>query len=432
LAGGAEINGRGRSDRTGRPAMPAAFGRFDQTVRGQSPPSEARTKMLEEVSMKIDCQDAQPTGADPGFPRVRGEHRVGLGSSYRITQPLTLVERHRERWRLQARAKKLRPNSRVSECHVILKDRALGVDVVLTSSGRAIYKGLRLCGLLWECPLCASFITKRRRAELLEVTSKWRQSGGCLYHLVLTIPHHAGERLSPLLAAFNEARRRFFNRKQWKRLAASLGVEYSVVCREVTWGANGWHVHSHQILFVRGQGFDCWKVGDEIFEMWRVACLAVGLPAPNRRGVELQAASAAGAYLSKWGLEDEVTRSHIKHGHEGHLTAWDFLRLYAETNESMWGALYNEFCDAMHGSRQLVWSDGLRDWAGLAREKTDLELAAEEEDSCRKLGNLSFAIWLRVVQAGAQCALLEVAERSGWAGVLDFLNPLIADLPPPW
>ncbi len=356
-----------------------------------------------------------------------------LGSSYEITQPPTSVERHRERWRLQHQAKILRSHSRLSICHLQAKDRVKGVDVVLTPSGKAVYKGLRVCGLLWECPLCASLISTRRRAELQEVTCQWRKAGGRLYHLVLTIPHHAADQLPALLGAFGEARRRLFNRKQWKRLAASLGIAYSVTCKEVTWGANGWHVHTHQILFVKGvDDFDCWKVGSQIFEQWRAACVAVGLPEPNRRGVDLQATSGAAAYVSKWGVEDELTRSHIKRGRPNRLTPWDFLRLSVETGEPMWGVLYNEFADAMHGQRQLVWSDGLRDWAGLGREHSDLQVATREEESCRQLGTIPFAVWLRIIQARVQCELLEIAEQSGWEGVQSFLRPFIADLPPPW
>lgn len=329
-------------------------------------------------------------------------------------------------------AKKLRPRSRVTLCHERVRDKFKGVDIVLTPTGNAVYKGLHLCGLLWECPLCASLITTRRRAELLAATEMWRKSGGRLYHLVLTIPHHAGDRLATLLPAFSEARRRMFNRKQWKKLSSSLGIEYSVTCKEVTYGSNGWHVHTHQLLFVKSQNlFDCDEVGDQVFEQWRSACVAVGLPEPTRRGVDLQAGSAAAAYASKWGVEDELTRSHLKRGRAGHYTPWDLLRLHDESGEPMWGALYNEFADAFSGSRQLVWSDGLRDWAGLGCERTDSQLANDEEDLCKRLGTIPYGVWLRVIQTRAQCELLEIAASSGWTAVLDFLLCLMDGFSPP-
>jgi hypothetical protein len=329
-------------------------------------------------------------------------------------------------------AKKIRPRSRVAFCHEKLRNPSKGVDVVQTPSGEAVYKGLLICGLLYECPMCASLITTRRRKELLEATALWKKSGGRLYHLVLTIPHHAGDKLAPLKVSFQEARRRIFNRKPWKRLLRTLGVEYWVTSKEVTWGENGWHLHTHQLLFARGSSpIDCWEVGGQVTNMWRSACVAVGLPRPNRRGVSLQAASGAGAYVSKWGVEDELAKSHLKRGRRGHLTPWDFLRQYAETREPMWGALFTEYAEAMTGSRQLVWSDGLRDWAGLGRERTDAQLANEEDTSCKKLGTIPAGVWLRVVQAQSQSELLQIAAQSGWLAVKAFLRCLMEGLSPP-
>ncbi|MBZ5500594.1 MAG: hypothetical protein LAP85_29745, partial [Acidobacteriia bacterium] len=150
-----------------------------------------------------------------------------------------------------------------------------------------------------------------------------------------------------------------------------------------------------------------------------------GLPEPNRRGVEIQRGQAAGSYAAKWGLEDEITKSHIKRGREGRLTPWDLLRRYRNTGDVRWAQLWVEFASVFKGRHQLQWSrNGLRKRLGLGREKTDAELAQEEISKAVRLGTIRDEVWWMVVRAGARGELLEVARRHGWQGVEVFLNQL--------
>ncbi|MBV6574955.1 rolling circle replication protein, Rep63 protein, partial [Acinetobacter baumannii] len=83
--------------------------------------------------------------------------------------------------------------------------------------------------------------------------------------------------------------------------------------------------------------------------------------------------------VSKWGIESELTKGHVKKGRNGGFTPFDLLQLslYNETIfEKDFGKLFQEFAIAMKGSRQLVWSRGLKALLDLD-EKTDEELAEE-------------------------------------------------------
>jgi hypothetical protein len=93
------------------------------------------------------------------------------------------------------------------------------------------------------------------------------------------------------------------------------------------------------------------------------------------------------------------------------------------------GALFVEYVEAFKGKRQLYWSPGLRDKLGMADEKTDEEILAEEEaeqaePDTELMGTLRFEDWRLVLSRDARGEVLAVAERHGWPGVQWFLEKL--------
>ncbi|MFY0026513.1 rolling circle replication protein, Rep63 protein, partial [Acinetobacter baumannii] len=80
-------------------------------------------------------------------------------------------------------------------------------------------------------------------------------------------------------------------------------------------------------------------------------------------GLDLRDGTYADQYVSKWGIESELTKGHVKKGRNGGFTPFDLLQLsmYSETVfEKYCGKLFQEFAIAMKGARQLVWSRGLK------------------------------------------------------------------------
>jgi len=235
------------------------------------------------------------------------------------------------------------------------------------------------------------------------------------------------------------------NSRPYKRIAGDLGVAGSVRALEVTYGCNGFHLHTHDLLFVRGpvDGYErdkLWDFGNRLFELWKEACARVGLGEPNRRGVELHPGNAAGKYIAKWGIEHEMTKSHLKRGRPDRLTPFDLLRECLRSKRepdrahlfSHYARLFNEYADALKGCAQLDWSPGLRRLIGLRPERSDEKLAEDRDGEAVKLGVLPIQVWLRVRQYKLRLKLLEVARDQGWRGVRKFLQPYCRGMPVPW
>ena len=148
-----------------------------------------------------------------------------------------------------------------------------------------------------------------------------------------------------------------------------------------------------------------------------------GLGSPSfQHGIDLRDGSFANNYVAKWGLEDEMTKGHIKKGKAGGETPFDLLRaVLADKEDKQAAALFAEFAKAFKGKRQLSWSNGLKAKFNLV-EKNDEELAAELEDSAELLGLLTPDQWRDVLKVKARATVLELAAAAGWPAVQKFLE----------
>jgi hypothetical protein len=257
--------------------------------------------------------------------------------------------------------------------------------------------------------------------------TRWKRAGGNVLHLVQTVPHYNHQPLRQVLEGFMAARRFQRNRKTWKRIAGDIELAGIVRGLETTYGENGWHVHSHELLYVKSDRFDKQDLGElesRVLPTWESACVSAGLGLPNSRGVVIQDGSYAAKYAAKWGLESEVTKGHIKRGRDGNSSPWDLLRGIAEGVTEYQG-LFQEYARAFKGRHQLEWSRGLRKMLEMEEEESDADLAEEEEEGAELLGMLTFDQWRVVLRKDRRAELLGVAEREGWRGVLAYISGLV-------
>jgi hypothetical protein len=343
------------------------------------------------------------------------------------------VVRRLERFRMQAAARSLLPGERVSFCLRRVRPGEPGVKVWKGATS-AHYSGAMTCASVWVCPVCASKISERRRGELLKGLAAWKARGGRVLMLTQTIPHYAHQGVQEVLERFSRARALLRNRKPWKALARALRLRGSVRALEVTHGANGWHVHSHELLFLEGAApsgevLQNGEIAARVLPEWKRACLDAGLSEPNEHGIQVDHGDEAGRYAAKWGADLELTKGHIKRGREGNRSPWDLLReVMGEELEpgeiSAAGELFQDYARAFKGRRQLTWSRGLRELLGLELEESDEEVAAQVEEGAVLLGCLTRSEWGLVVAADQRGELLEVANREGWEGVVQFVRRL--------
>ncbi len=334
-----------------------------------------------------------------------------------------------QRFALQSVVKDLMGSSRTAKC---LRWRQKGAMVQVWKSHEyrtASYSGLQTCGSVWACPVCAAKIAERRRSEILAAMAAHKANGGGVFLLTLTAPHQRGDCIGELLVKHGQALRRFWSLKAVRQVLADMGNVGQIRAAEVTHGRlsefnNGWHPHHHVLLFVGGGVVDeatrkDWAV--RLYLQWAASCEAFGLGVPSFvHGLKLDDGSKASAYVSKWGLEDELTKGHTKKASKGE-TPFDFLRaILADASDKEAGRLFVEFAEAFKGKRQLIWSPGLKRRFAIG-ELSDEELAAKQDDLARLLGSLTVTQWRDVLRVDGRGLVLQLAASGGWDAVERYL-----------
>ena len=359
--------------------------------------------------------------ADEGTPLVIHT------KSYSADVNDTLLSRsaRSRRFALKSVVNDIYPDSRTSKCHRIRAPqqqveiwRGLSAGI----AGKAFYKGLYTCGKLWTCPVCAAKISERRRPEIKQAIEEAKKQGLRVLFVTQTIKHGLDARLSDSLSAFTAADKLLWSSRSGASMRDQFGIEGTIKITETTWGeTNGWHPHKHILMFVSGDS-PLSEIQATLTYRWILACVKQGLPAPSLgRAVTVQDGSYADKYLSKWGLEDEMTKSHSKVAKNGGFTPFALLQNILDTGDAQSWQLFKEYAEAFKGKRQLVWSKGLR--ARLLPELEDLsdeEIASAADESVDAVfwASLSIQEWRAVRFFKYESTLLDQSEDSSSPEVL--------------
>ena len=336
------------------------------------------------------------------------------------------------RFALKAVSSNILPDSRTAKC---MRWRAPNQQVEVWRAvsagvaGKAFYKGLFVCGSLWLCPVCAAKISERRRVELASALASARAQGFKVMLLTQTIRHGLGDSLSNSFKSIAAAEKRMWGDRSATAFRDQFGLVGTIKTTEVTWGAaNGWHPHKHTLLILSGD-VTPEHVQQVLSPLWIKSCVSAGLPAPTLDvGLTVQDGSFADGYVSKWGLESEMTKGHSKVAKVGGFTPFALLQNVIDTGDAQSWELFKEYAAATKGKRQLVWSRGLRAKLLHDVEKTDEELAQLVDEDIKAVfwATLSILEWRAVKFFDYEPILLHQTEDSQSPEVLqEWLNSVV-------
>lgn len=296
-------------------------------------------------------------------------------------------------------------------------------DIAIKASGtgterRAGIAGVQHCGSTWACPVCSHKINAVRAEELANAVSRWHESGGRIVFATLTMRHKRGQRLNDLWTnGISAGWGKVTSGRGWKRDQELYGTPQERVIKsgakagtvvtenrigfarvvETTQGRNGWHVHIHALLFVRGDitTLEAMDLGDAMFGRWVPALTAAGFGSPSlRHGIDVrligpQDSNKVAEYFSKntfagkanstkVGWEAAGGSGKVASKRFGNRTPFEILADITLLGDADDLALWWEWEEASKGKRQLTWSPWLRAALKLAEEKSDDEIVEED------------------------------------------------------
>lgn len=361
---------------------------------------------------------------------VNGHHSAIGGGSLGIQTKthVSLAQQGFQRvhdYLLQDQSRLLLPKERVAKCRRFRIDKTKSRTVMYNEERcKAHYGNVQICGSIWTCPVCAKQITEKRRQELKTGLEKWKNvHHRSVYLLTLTFSHTKEQPLKMLLEGLRKAMKRFYETTKVQAIFKKLAVQYKIKGLEVTYGQNGWHPHHHVLLLVNHHDLRFKDYIKELTELWIKACVKSGLNAPSmQHGLDLRNGYYAEQYVSKWGIEDEVTKGHTKKGRNGGYTPFDLLNMSIKDHE-IYGKkpskLWQEFAIAMKGARQLEWGRGLKKYL-LIEEKTDEQLAEETDKNSIKLTDVEDLIFSLLCKFQMRHQYLEAIQRDYENGCFGF------------
>jgi hypothetical protein len=288
------------------------------------------------------------------------------------------------------------------------------------------FGGLMHCGSVWVCPVCASIITEYRRNELKRACEYALSLGLQISMLTLTVPHYAKDSLESVLYGISQALGKLKNRKAFKRVAQEIGLVGNIRTLEATVGENGWHPHFHILLFTKSilNDLELNSLQENLLLQWQSACVSSGLPLPNHHGLDLVNGAQAAAYVTKWGIEEEMTKGHLKQGiKDGHVSPFGLLDLYDQGDESA-GLRFQEYAKVFKGKRQLVWSKGLRELLKVGEQKPDEEIINEVENSSVEVMKISYPDYQQIMKYEKEAEFLCLICPQGKEAIRAYIDDL--------
>lgn len=293
----------------------------------------------------------------------------------------------------------------------------------------ACYGGLQTCGSVWLCPVCSAKISERRRLELAAGLAAW---SGSIALVTYTVRHKQADSLARSLEGLLRARRAARTCRASQALKARHGIAGTVRALEVTHGANGWHPHLHELVFLLGRQSATHGLGLELQQLWASMQGRAGLRDVNEHGVKVQLADQAVAdYVAKFGHERTWDESHelakavVKRGRGASRTPADLLAAYMVDHDAGAGALWQEYARTFKGRRQLAWSRGMRDLVLPGQpEESDEQVSADTSSFAELLASLTLEQWRVVVGNDCRAEVLQIAARGDREALWLFLRAL--------
>jgi len=283
--------------------------------------------------------------------------------------------------------------------------------------------------------VCAAKIQERRREEIASAIGWAYEHALQPVMVTLTFPHRAWHSLRQLLDRQADALKRLRQGSPWQRVKDGAGFQGLIRSLELTHGQHGWHPHTHELWFVRGD-LDAAQLRAEVLVRWQAACVRAGLldlknahlvAAFQQYAVDVKGHCSASDYLAKmddaknWGVDRELAKASTKQGRASGCHPFGLLAKASTDRRA--ARLFVVYSLAMRGKRQLFWSPGLKARVSVA-EISDEALAEEQREAADELGRLDGEDWHTVRQAGARAAVLDAAECGGWQAVQALLEQL--------
>ena len=301
--------------------------------------------------------------------------------------------------------RKLYPWHRTATTCCTRLHKGKNVPIVENEFGDISFSNIKFCQRHNVCKNCAEIVTYRRRLMIENMLERAREWGHSVIMVTWTIPHEKSTKYVHVRHNLTYLREKTKKGNAWTKLKNKYAFIGSINATETMLSyKNGWHIHYHELYIVKhskmlgDKPLDrlmwCKNLQETISERYRKIAKKEGIPLPSKEhGINVIEIGDAGTYIQKWGVEFELTSSHLKKARSKDSFQMSYVLTQGvdhkdpKTDEEIFQKwIFDRGREYLNNSKphSLVWSNNLKNYFEIPCD-TDADFIKQSQNSYKKI-----------------------------------------------
>ena len=309
--------------------------------------------------------------------------------------------------------------SSLKQCGNLLNS---SVQVKMGENRKAFFHGYMTCNNNWLCPVCSKRIAYLRGLEVLKA-GQWALANGYSLAMITLTNQHTRRMLPELCVDIQLSALKLFRvkAKRWLN-EVSIG---RITGNEILHGENGCHFHSHILLLLKNGCTISADLEKKLRCAWADSLIKSGLKGSSvkvlsKKAMDIQLDCSVSSYISKWGVDKEITASGSKQGH-----GISLFEVFASGDYSTFFKYAMAFSPKRNRSihqqiYKLRWSYKLKELVGL-KSYNDSEIQEDYAKESILVAVIGAEAWKYICENNLRKTVLDVVEHGGFEELVSML-----------
>lgn len=216
-------------------------------------------------------------------------------------------------------------------------------SIAIESNGvTARTSGLMTCENLWACPVCAAIGLTKHSFKIQKMIDEFKKRDVISVMITLSLPHNYSQKPRHLLDKLKFIQQKFFgNYLRSNKILSAIKAFGMISSFECTYGKNGFHFHSHNLLFISRDSLSLIAEAEKIWQQrWNSLTIKYTELEYYKERVEMGKFNYSGVYVSK-NMDGSIRGIESANYITAELTLAQTKPTHTDRNRNIWELLYS-------------------------------------------------------------------------------------------